>query len=124
MTRNNRNKISTPGYFLKRLRDNNFISNRIFSSYADSDPRRWTVLVEPGTFSIYITCFENKNFANEVMYEFNDGDRLFRRNLFIKTESIEVIITHLLSKGVIPSGNRKADTSPHTIPNDSIIISE
>ena len=106
MNKPRRNKISTPSYFLKRLKDNKFITYRVFSNYAQSDPRRWTVLVEPGAASVYITCYENRDFANSIMFEFNDGGTLFPKNYSIITDSIEVIITHLLTKGVIPSANQ------------------
>ncbi len=103
MNKNARNKISTAGYFIKRLKDNGFITYRIFSSYAESDPRRWTILIEPGVSSVYVTCNENKGDFNEILFEINDGGRLFPKNFSIKTSSIEVIITTLLSRGVTPS---------------------
>ena len=106
MNNNKRNKISTPSYFIKRLKDNKFVTYRMFSDYALSDPRRWTILVEPGKASVYITCYENKDFANEVMFEFNDGGNVFPKNFSIKTDSIEVIITHLLEKNIQPSATR------------------
>lgn len=97
------NKINTLGYFVKRLKDNKFITYRIFNDYAATDTRRWTILVEPGIHSVYITCYHNKEFANDIMYEFNDGGVLFPKNYSIKTDSIEIIITHLISRGVAPS---------------------
>lgn len=111
MNKNKRNKISTPSYFLKRLKDNKFVTFRIFSEYALSDPRRWTILVEPGKASVYITCYENKDFANEVMFEFNDGGIVFPKNFSIKTDSIEVIITHLLERGIEPSANKTSNAN-------------
>lgn len=111
MSKPKRNKISTPSYFLKRLKDNKFVTYRIFNAYALSDPRRWTVLVEPGKASVYITCYENKDFANEVMFEFNDGGNAFPKNFSIKTDSIEVIITHLLERGIQPSATTNTDAN-------------
>lgn len=98
-----RNKISTPSYFIKRLKDNKFITFRVFSDFAAHDPRRWTILVEPGKASVFITCYENKDFGNEIMFELNDGGVLFPKNFSLKTDSIEIIITHLITKGVEPS---------------------
>lgn len=111
MTHPRRNNLSTPSYFLKRLKDNKFFTFRIFSDYAQSDPRRWTILVEPGKASVYITCYENKDFANEIMFEFNDGGILFPKNMSLKTDSIEVVITLLLNKGVQPSAPNRHGTS-------------
>lgn len=95
-----KNKIKTPGYFMKRLRDNGFIVLKVFNTYSTHDPRRWTVLVDPGGSSVFITCFTNKDFMNDVMFELNDGGLLFNKNYSIKTDSIEVIIKYLLERGV------------------------
>lgn len=100
MNRHIKNKISTPGYFIKRLKDNNFNTFKIFKNYADSDPRRWTILIDPGRASVYVTCYENSDFQNDVMFEFNDGGRLFPKNFSLKTTSIEVVVTKLLEAGV------------------------
>ena len=97
---NPKNKIKTPGYFLKRLRDNGFVVLKIFNGYGSHDPRRWTVLVDPGGASLFITCFQNKEFLNEIMFELNDGGIRFNKNYCIKTDSIEVIINYLLQRGV------------------------
>lgn len=95
-----KNKIKTPSYFIKRLRDNGFIVLKMFNDYGDHDPRRWTVLVDPAGASVFITCFTNKNFNGEIMFELNDGGILFNRNYSIKTDSIEVIVDYLLQRGV------------------------
>ena len=106
INRKNHNKLTTPGYFIKRLRDNKMCVIRIFQRYSKSDPRSWTILVDPGNTSIYITCCEEliKNwkptFNGEILFELNDGGVLFPKNFSLKTDSIEVIITFLLEKGV------------------------
>ena len=62
-----KNKLKTPGYFIKRLKDNDFVTLRIFDKYSDSDPRKWTVLVDPKGSSVYIegqlqtNSYEDKN---------------------------------------------------------------
>lgn len=94
------NKIKTPSYFIKRLRDNGFIVIRLFSVYAKSDPRRWTVMVNPSESSVIITCYNNKNDLGEILFELNDGGARIPKNFSIKTDSIEVIIDYLLSHGV------------------------
>jgi hypothetical protein len=101
-----KNSIKTPSYFCKRLKDSGFIVLKIFQGYSQNDPRRWTVLVDPGHASVYITCYTNKEFAGDVMFEFSDGGQLFPHNWSIKTDSIEVIVTHLLERGV--SNNSKS----------------
>lgn len=96
----NKNKITTLSYFVKRLKDCKFNTWKIFNKYADSDPRKWTILVDPGNTSVFITCYENKDYNNEKMFEFNDGARLFPRNFSLKTTSMEVIVSNLLERGV------------------------
>lgn len=94
------NKIKTPGYFIKRLRDCKFGVLRIFQQYGFHDSRRWTVLIDPGGASVFVTCYNNKDFNNEIMFEFNDGGNFFPKNFSICTESIEVIVQTLIDKGI------------------------
>ncbi len=102
LNKRQQNKIRTPGYFIKRMRDSGFATLRVFQSYGEHDPRRWTILVDPSRASIYITCYNNKSFVDEVMFEFNDGGNLFPKNYSVSTESIEVIVQHLVDRGVQP----------------------
>jgi hypothetical protein len=102
-----KNKIRTAGYFIKRLRDNGFIVLKMFFRYGKHDPRRWTILVDPSGASVFITCYTNKDFLNEIMFEFNDGGLLFPKNYSIKTDSLEVIIEHLIQRGVC---NKQTDS--------------
>jgi len=95
-----KNKIKTPSYFIKRLRDNGFVVIKIFNVYAKHDPRQWTVMVNPSEASVLITCYINKDNIDEVLFEFNDGDRRIQTNFFIKTDSIETIIDFLLRHGI------------------------
>ena len=95
-----KNKIKTPSYFIKRLKDNGFIVIKLFSVYAKSDPRRWTVMVNPTEASVLITCYSNKNEIDEILFEINDGGCRIPKNFSIKTDSIEVIIDYLITHGV------------------------
>lgn len=95
-----KNKLRTPGYFIKRLRDNGFIVIKLFSVYSKADPRIWTIMVNPSEASVLITCYFNKEDMNEVLFEINDGGKKIQKNFFIKTDSIEVIIDFLLKHGV------------------------
>jgi hypothetical protein len=72
----------------------------MYNKYADSDPRKWTILIDPGDSSVFVTCYENRDFKGEMMFEFNDGGRLFPRNFSLKTSSMEVVITNLIERGV------------------------
>lgn len=98
--RRRKNKLSTPGYFIKRLKDSGFVVLRVFQAFPLSDPRRWVILVNPGQESIFITCYENKEFKGDVMFEIHDGGIRFPKNFSIKTDSIEVMVQQLVEKGV------------------------
>ena len=84
----------------KAKRHFNWSEHKISNAYSDSDPRRWTVLVDPGVTSVYITCFTNKNEKREVLFEMNDGGNNFHSGFFLKTDSIEVVINELIGKGI------------------------
>jgi hypothetical protein len=100
MYKTSKNKLRTPSYFIKRLRDNRFIVIKIFSVYCKGDPRQWTIMVNPSEASVMITCYLNKDNMDEILFEFNDGGRKILKNFFIKTDSIEVIIDYLIKNGV------------------------
>ena len=95
-----KNKLKTAGYFIKRLKDNDFVTLRIFDKYSEADPRRWTVLVDPGGSSVFVTCFENTPFKGEYLFNFNDGNQNFNGTVSLNTYSIEVIVQRLLASGV------------------------
>lgn len=96
----NKNKITTNGYFLRRLRDSGFLAIRMFSKFGNHDPRKWTILVDPGGTSVFITCYQNREFKGDVSFEFSDGNVVFSPNWKLKTQSMEVIITTLIEKGI------------------------
>ena len=96
------NKVSTLGYFIKRLKDNGFIVWKIFNKYSEDDVRKWTVLINPGEESVYITCIMNIEGPNSIpAFEFNDGKKsVHRHNIMLQTESMEVLMNHLIKQGV------------------------
>lgn len=95
-----KNKITTAGYFLRRLRESGFLAIRLFSKYATHDPRKWTIMVDPGNTSVLITCYKNKEYKGDVGFEINDGGVFFPKNYMLKTQSMEIIITNLLEKNI------------------------
>lgn len=95
-----KNKIYTPGYFIKRLRDNDFIVLRLFQEYSGKDRRRWTVMIDPGGASVIITCMDDEFVKGEVVFLFDDGGNLFPKNTMMKTSSIEIIVEKLITSGV------------------------
>lgn len=108
MNLTHKNKITTGGYFLSRLRDSGFIAIRVFTKYALADPRKWTVMVDPGGYSLLITCYTNKEFAGEVVFEFNDGGNRFPKNYNLKTNSMEIVMTTMIERGI----SQKKDGNP------------
>ena len=104
---NKKNKLKTAGYFIKRLKDNGFVTLRIFDKYSEADPRKWTVLVDPSGASVFITCFENTPFKGEYLFNFDDGNQNFKGNFSLRTDSIEVVVQRLLSNNVGQKTNSK-----------------
>lgn len=94
-----KNNLYTLGYFLKRLRDCNFITLKVFNGYKQGDIRKWTILVDPGDTSVFITCLYN-NDTKEFMFHLDDGGKLFPKNFYMKTNSIEIIVEKLITQGV------------------------
>jgi len=95
-----KNKVTTLSYFIKRLKDCGFNVWKICDNYAQSDPRKWTIMIDPGNAAIFVTCYENRDFKSDKMFEFSDGGRLFPKNFSLKTASIEVVVTTLIQRGV------------------------
>lgn len=93
-----KNKVRTAGYFKKRLRDNGFVVLKMFAFYSKQDSRRWTVLINPGEASVFVTCYQDG--VDSYYFELNDGGRYIPRNFSLKTDSIEVIVEYLLTHGV------------------------
>ena len=88
------NKIDTPGYFIKRLRDAGYIVMRIFDKFAPEDNRKWTICVSPGKESVFITCYKYIE-EFKVIVEINDGGNKWPRNYYVKTSSLNVILSEL-----------------------------
>lgn len=95
------NKLTTLGYFLKRLRDSGYVANKLFVDYGYSDPRSWSIVIDPGGSSVFCTCFVNDPFIGETFFEFYDGNQYIPGRLNIKTSSFEVVIEHLNRIGIL-----------------------
>lgn len=95
-----KNKVTTVGYFVKRLRDSGYICDKIFTHYNNADCRSWTAIVDPGKASIFITCVNNKNELGEEFFEMHDAGQFIPDNFKIKTSSIEIIVEYLVKFGI------------------------
>ena len=94
------NKPSTLGYFMKRMRDSGYRVEKLFTEYCDSDPRNWTVIIDPGRASVICTYFTNRTDIDDNCFEFYDGGQ-YLPNYKIRTQSIEVLLENLNKHGVI-----------------------
>ena len=98
-----RNKLKTAGYMIKRLRDNGFVVIKLFAFYAKTDRRLWTILINPGGQSVYMTCYQEPGDPTSHSFELHDGGNRIPKNFSIVTHSIEVIVEYLLTHGVTNS---------------------
>jgi hypothetical protein len=95
-----KNKITTLSYFLKRLRDSGYVTDKLFTDYGKHDPRSWTVVIDPRVASVLVTCYNNHNELGEEYFEIYDGGQFVPDNFKIKTSSIEVLIEYLVKFGI------------------------
>jgi hypothetical protein len=105
------NKLTTLGYVLKRFRDSGYIANKLFADYGTGDPRSWTIIINPGTSSIFCTCYINDPFVGETFFELFDGNQFLPNRLKIQTSSFEVLVEHLVKHGII--GNNPINYDVH-----------
>jgi len=91
-----KNSVTTQGYFIKRLRDNGYSTSRMYDRYSAADRRKWSIVINPTTDSIFITCYDNGEWPYKGMYHVDDGGQSLPSNFYINTMSIEVVIKHLL----------------------------
>ena len=96
----NTNKITTCSYFIKRLRDSGYVADKLFTEYGLSDPRSWTVIVDPKVSSIFITCYNNHSELGEEYFEMYDGGQYVPLNFKLKTSSIEIVVEYLAKFGI------------------------
>lgn len=101
------NKITTQGYFIKRLRDSGYVVWKLFDSYGEQDPRAWTVMIDPMGASVICTCYTSwKAEYGTTAFELYDGGQFIPEKLKLATESIEVIISYLVKFNI----NNKSPT--------------
>ncbi len=97
------NKVTTCSYCIKRLRDCGYTVDRLFDRYHESDSRSWTIILDPGLASVFITFVSD---PDDEYFELDDGARYIPARFKIKTSSIEVLVEYLVKFGI----NNKAPT--------------
>jgi len=90
------NKITTMGYFLKRLRDSGYYSHAIFTNYSESDSRSWSIVIDPGGSSVICTCYVNDPFVGDSCIELYDGGQYIPGRVKLITDSYEVVVEALV----------------------------
>ena len=95
------NKLTTLGYTLKRFRDCGYMANKIFAEYGDLDPISWTIIIDPGSASVFCTCYVNDPYIGETFFELYDGNQFIPGRLKLQTSSFEVIIEHLVKYNIV-----------------------
>ena len=95
-----KNNIYTPSYFMKRMKDNGYGVWKMFDKYGPHDSRYWTMMIDPGGYSVLVTCYFNKEELDDVYFELDDGGNRIPRKLLIQTQSAETIISRLISFGI------------------------
>lgn len=103
------NKLTTLSYFMKRLRDSGYVVDRIFTGYGMVDTRTWTVIIDPGCASLFVTCYQNDPEIGKSYFEMYDGGQFVPGRLKLETNSIETLISFLVKFGV----NNKSKDYPN-----------
>ena len=100
------NKIRTYGYFKKRLRDSGYRVEDSFRRYAGTDPRAWSLIIDPGGASIMCTCYINHPERGDTLIELYDGGQFIPGRVKINTSSIEVVMEKLNGFDIINKTNK------------------
>lgn len=100
--RKQKNRISTQGYFIKRLKDSGYVVWRMFDKYSIADNRKWTLLVNPGQESVFVTCKVNvESRASTPHFDIYDPRQVVNMRTVV-TDSIEVLINHMIELNITP----------------------
>lgn len=94
------NKLTTLSYFMKRLKDNGYMVYKLFTGYSMLDSRTWTVVLDPGCASIFVTCYTNDPELGKSYFELYDGGKFIPGRLKLETSSIETFIRYLVKFGI------------------------
>ena len=95
-----KNKLTTCSYFIKRLRDCGYVTDKVFTDFSDADCRSWVVVVDPKKTSVFITCYNNQNYFGEEYFEMHDGAQYIPDRFKLKTSSIETVIEYLVKYNI------------------------
>lgn len=94
------NKLTTMGYFIKRLRDSGYVVDRLYTGYNYVDPRAWSVVIDPGGATIFCSCYHNDPQMGTSYFEIYDGGQFIPGRFKITTSSVETFVSYLVKFGV------------------------
>lgn len=95
------NNIKTQSYLVKRLKDSGYEVWKMMDAYAEQDPRKFTLLIDPKNCSVWLTCYENLEEEGDVWFGLDDGGQFIPNNIKLKTDSFEVLANYLHTRGII-----------------------
>jgi hypothetical protein len=65
-------------------------------------------MINPEKAALFITCYVNYDWTGDFKFELHDG--VLFKNLQLKTDSMEVIMTKLIEKNITPNEKTNAKT--------------
>jgi hypothetical protein len=95
------NKLGTLGYFKKRMRDCGYVVDDLWRYYSKTDPRLWSVVIDPGCSTVFCTYYQNVSEPGDNYFEIYDGGQYIPSRFKIKTSSIETFVEYLNRFGII-----------------------
>jgi hypothetical protein len=95
------NRLTTLGYFRKRLKDSGYSSIELFKNYSNVDPRAWSVMIDPGGASLICTCYINHEDRGDMYLELYDGGQYIPGRLKLQTSSFEVFVEKLVKLNIV-----------------------
>jgi len=90
-----KNKVTTQGYFIRSLRNAGYNTSRVYDRYSPEDIRKWTIVINANTDSIFITCVDKGEWPWRGLFHIDDASNIFPQGLYINTDSTDVILKHL-----------------------------
>ena len=83
-----KNKLYTKSYATKRLRDEGLVVSYIDIKFLNEDPRYWTLIINPNSHNIFMTCFLNREEKTDYYFKFYSS----RNTITIKTQSMIILV--------------------------------
>lgn len=96
---------------MKRLRDSGYFVDRLFTGYSMVDSRTWSVIIDPGCASLFVTCYQNDPELGSSYFEMYDGGKFIPGRIKLETSSIETFISYLVKFGINNKSKRYSNSN-------------